>query len=166
MKKIVNTSFEEQPGDRENKEITCHIDEMEVLTANELRIGNYVKYFDKYCKVEQIKHENSKYYIWAKPQQGTIYNVIDAFEPILLTPEILEKAGFFKQDYETWGIKIDLNAKIDFYTGWFMIWEQQGQYSTSMGDYRNDTNANFKYLHQLQNLYFAITNTELEINLD
>jgi hypothetical protein len=35
-KEIVNISFEEQPGDKENKEITCHIDYIETEDLDNL----------------------------------------------------------------------------------------------------------------------------------
>lgn len=70
------------------------------------------------------------------------------FEPIELTEEILLKCGFV--DYDCWlqkeGIQL-FNIRNLYYRGNFPI------------------KADIKYLHQLQNLYFALTNEELNVQL-
>ena len=74
---------------------------------------------------------------------------------IPLTEELLIKCGFEKQ--MSWTFKIDLigNKYLVYYLG------EKG-WSIGNKDY---SDFDCKYLHQLQNLYFALTNKELEVNL-
>ena len=90
--------------------------------------------------------------------------VFDKIEPIPLTPEILEKLGFehtrsdwFDKKYFTDCIeaaevmKITINA----ITGRCAIMDTDLDGTPAM------TGIEIKYLHQLQNLYFSLTGTEL-----
>lgn len=83
---------------------------------------------------------------------------------IPLTPEILEKAGFVvegtgsvkrytKLDFEGTGLVID--AEDGVVSVWVQIW--------SSWDYIDHKSR--LYLHEVQNLYFALTKEELEITL-
>jgi len=117
------------------------------MKASELRIGNYVKYL--------TLNGNSE----------ILANGIYLFElgelelgPILLTKEWLLKFGFYKElrDSGEAGFfmsKNDCNVIIkDFGDGFIFIWEL-----SFMG-------KPIKYVHQLQNLYFALTGEELIYN--
>jgi hypothetical protein len=117
-----------------------------MIKANELRIGNW-------------------YFEFGMPRQATgllIYKLesirirdkiaID-ISPIPLTPEILEKCGF--REY-----------------GPFSPWLTLGSFSWSDPagiSYEIDEESamldHIKYLHQLQNLYYAVTGEELTITL-
>lgn len=72
-------------------------------------------------------------------------------KPIPLTPEVLEKAGF-KQFEISWDLLI-------YYPDIYLRYENG---SIKMG-IKHDTKV--KHLHSLQNLIFALTGEELEINL-
>ena len=115
-----------------------------MIKANELRIGNWV---------------NDKIGLVTIGENGKI-NFADVYEPIPLTPEILEKCGFktnklqnlFKRVKEkTEGMKSEIHLG-DYYD------ERKYYYLVGL-------NIRIIYLHQLQNLYFALTNEELIINL-
>lgn len=111
--------------------------------ACELRIGNYVR-FDDMCAsnfhvLDEVPKQEDELYIW--------------IEPIPLTEEWLLKFGFVKSD--EWYILNGYYASFDAdYPLWF---GQQGccQYDT--------IKDGVKYVHELQNLYFALTNEELEL---
>lgn len=80
-------------------------------------------------------------------------------EPIQLTPEILKKCGFEKTDDVFHLLKIKGMGVIQ--------WGDDG--SIGVGDSDDKflfaSNKNVcKYLHQLQNLYFALTGEELTYN--
>lgn len=113
-----------------------------VLDAKELRIGNFV-----YCKIydKQIKMESffGLCNIESRP---------DLFEPIPLTEEWLLKLGFTKL-YGCFGFETQ--------RGNFIIEEDLCEIT---GDY-NDIGfmAPCGYVHQLQNLYFALTGSELTV---
>jgi hypothetical protein len=108
-----------------------------MIPQNELRVNNWVYDTD----------------IPGNSQLKTGFDIAfhERFEPIPLTPELLEKAGFKKGEYTF--------AKMDFTLN----------YNSDLGDYRyrrQDGGAtSIIHLHQLQNLYFALTGEELEITL-
>lgn len=82
------------------------------------------------------------------------YNYNDSlFDPILLTEDILLKCGFVAHDMADLGIwcglRINDEITLSFDNG--RIW---------IGQFETHTES----VHQLQNLYFALTDTELEIN--
>jgi hypothetical protein len=120
------------------------------MKANELRIGNWVKHpaavwshrteVQGYGYVEFQWEEHD----WAGIAECTI-NLEDV-KPIPLTEEWLLKFGF---EYS------DLNGD----SGLWKIppFQIYGKYNQFLYDYRLDVN----YVHQLQNLYFALTGEEL-----
>lgn len=123
------------------------------MTANELRIGNYVYYNDKVISI--APHAiNEFYYIGDTHSESLVDR--RCYEPIELTEEILLKCGF---------ILLDKNYDIQDFNVY------------KLGDFTYNTSHNVfwfnniysfnqpKYLHQLQNLYFALTGYELEIQL-
>lgn len=94
---------------------------------------------------------------------------LDDIEPIHLTPEILEKCGFEKT--------IDIIGKskteyIDYRSGGFVLFYLpkglvEVEFWNKGIETINDRHyiGAWQYLHQLQNLFFSLTNTELTINL-
>lgn len=86
--------------------------------------------------------------------------------PIPLTPELLEKCGFEKfpydaddEDVEYWILKLPESGQISYYKpGEFFVSD------THSPDFYG-AKVNITHLHQLQNLYFALTGEELQINL-
>jgi hypothetical protein len=121
------------------------------MKANELRIGSWVKHpaavwshrteVQGYGYVEFQWEEHD----WAGIAECTI-NLEDV-KPIPLTEEWLLKFGF---EYS------DLNGD----SGLWKIppFQIYGKYNQFIYDYRLDVN----YVHQLQNLYFALTYEELQ----
>jgi hypothetical protein len=124
--------------------------ETQTILANELRIGNWVNtsveptLLTDYNKVKEITSdalvcENVGACDWSD------------ITPIPLTPEILEKAGF-EDDLPWKKNNFCLDSECRFHvvdgTGYGVIIARQ-----------------IKFVHQLQNLYFALTGEELEINL-
>ena len=120
------------------------------MEAKELRIGNYIMFSDNngisYRKISCIKINEFGFY---SDIDGVNLGIC---KPIPLTEEWLLKFGFVEsQDIDTiFGLKLN-----DFwYINEFQI--------------RNKFNAillevELKYVHQLQNLYFALTNEELTL---
>ena len=113
------------------------------MKAQELRIGNYLKK-DVVVKIDA----KIIFDIWIEAED---------YEPIPITEEWVLKFGFYKElrDSGEAGFfmsKNDCNVIIkDFGDGFLFIWEL-----SFMG-------KPIKYVHQLQNLYFALTSEELEI---
>jgi len=128
-----------------------------MVNANELRIGNWVQApLGEFMQVQIIGHEDNPDYVFARNKEGFGQN---AFSPIPLTEDILVKAGFEKSKDDgklfLFGV---LSYSMIYNT--VSIFQEQDDFSFSIG-----IADSIKHLHQLQNLYFALTQTELTINL-
>ncbi|OPC36155.1 hypothetical protein [Elizabethkingia miricola] len=112
------------------------------MEIKELRLGNYVKYERNsvYFTVESIEFVNN------------LVNATDIeyLEPISLTEEWLLKFGFEKSESLSNCTKITNGYKFDFAGGEVLYLD-----SIRL--------KHIKYVHQLQNLYFALTGEELTI---
>ena len=119
------------------------------MKTYELKIGNLVK-----CKTSNdsgiytvlaLDGLNLKVYL-SEPRSK--WHTEDLIKPIPLTEEWLLKFGYTEEDFETGKIIIvtENNKLIGFIIN---------KYSYS---------PIIKYVHQLQNLYFALTGTELILN--
>lgn len=118
------------------------------MKSNELRIGNYVEGY------------NGKVFQWSLFDFATCNNDVNADEigkPIPLTEEWLIKFGFEK------------DKKLEHLLCKYPIVVNTGNHNIiSLGQPHQETNRIFPYqmnmsVHQLQNLYFALTGEELKI---
>lgn len=119
------------------------------MTANELRIGNWVI---------ETKIGNPVYIRGGGIQMFEENRI--TLEPIPLTEEWLLKFGFKKAspsennydnnsayEIESWG-KVALRSGVLVSDEWYFL---------------DGMTSEIKYVHQLQNLYFALTGQELEV---
>lgn len=119
------------------------------MKATELRIGNYVYYKCNIEKCFALRNSGVDFYRGKTKNgittQGYIY---DAIQPIPLTEEILLKCGYATCSFR------DNHFVIKGHTIWkcndLFICDKNG--------------IVLKYLHQLQNLYHALTGEELTVN--
>jgi len=127
-----------------------------MIKAHELRVGNWVKNkIDTYVKVLNIQEETINQIF---DDDGVVGSYrIDYFEPIPLTPEILEKCGLSNVWIKESWIIVEDRFDLELF-GYAM--KVRNSSHTKEIEF-----AYFKYLHQLQNLYFALTGEELIINL-
>lgn len=117
----------------------------EEIDSKSLMIGNYIDYMGHYEIVDTISDAG-----------GFINNELrEAFKPIPITPEILEKAGF---DY------------VEELAGWadanHCIFEMKDEWR--FDPYcTNDEHLQLmiKYVHQLQNLVFILSGSPLNLTL-
>lgn len=124
-----------------------------MIKLNEVREGNW------------IKLDNAK--VWRKIWDGKEYKVDidvlleissheDYYSPIELTSEILTKCGFdwsiYHQAFHKEGFELDMN---ECYPKGYALCRFK----------RNDEPVvpNILYLHQLQNVYYSLTGSELEV---
>ena len=127
------------------------------MTTPELRIGNYISLKSREAKVAQIYYDGILAYD-LEETQDTIES-LERLEGISITENWLIELGFTKiviQDEEYFFI----SDKDEFTLRWTpfktkMIPEYNGR--------RFIPGYNLKYVHQLQNLYFALTGGELTI---
>ncbi|MES2382337.1 MAG: hypothetical protein V4538_14925 [Bacteroidota bacterium] len=119
------------------------------LSEKDLRIGNYVL-AGKMTEPIQV------HTIGFELREGSMINThipIEHIHPIPLSPEILDKCGFTWYDNDWYETKSKIHLSVELFTGY--IYFGKGEYLYK---------AEIKYLHQLQNLYFALTGTELTYN--
>ena len=131
-----NTPFKENWN---NKQIT--------MKASELRIGNWV-WNDVQEIPVQVDVRIISQQTYRKPNQGL-------WEPIPLTEEWLLKFGFaekYKSASNRWNIK------------GFELHDCEDDHGDLKGDFMYKFQLHVKYVHQLQNLYFALIGQELTIN--
>lgn len=116
-----------------------------MIQANELRVGNWVEFSTGVDGRRNYKCQ------WLP----NYFNLEDLDEPypITLTTGILEKCGFTSCPYDK-GLMYCPKRYYQIYLGYPLVFRTPG---TSL--------ANVQYLHQLQNLYFALTGTELNYKL-
>lgn len=116
-----------------------------MIKANELRLGNWVDLFDS---------ETGHNFVQATYSLLNAENFID---PIPLTPEILERCGFNFDE-------VQMNIPGHDYE---FVFDKDGLKYGYHGEdgFIRETRQPMLYLHQLQNLYFALTGEELEIKL-
>lgn len=127
------------------------------LKKTELRIGNYIEFDGLICIVETIDEQGATVTI-PKTKENEWIDLFQ-FSHITLTEEWFLKLGFiiryFNEDKNKplWW-KVENNRHIEFYfekqVNAYVFMINNMQYSIEI-----------KYVHQLQNLYFALTNTEL-----
>lgn len=130
-----------------------------MIKANELRIGNYLTAGGGPIMVDAIcDYANPKFkLVSAKSETMGVELPFDAFDPIPLTPEILEKSGFTEDRIGRYCLE---RLTISKDSCWW--------YSIDCTDYDGDTGTvltEITQLHQLQNLYFSLTGEELDIKL-
>jgi|SRR5690348_6430945 len=138
-----------------------------MIKATELRIGSWVRHkrsdddFYRDYLIAGIDLSNNGFIIAILENGSDFYRMAGHddgdLQPIPLTPEILERCGFdgeanldFKGDLSGQTLHIHSLGIAYLY----------GQDSCTAGQ---AFTFNCKYLHQLQNLYFALTGEELEI---
>ena len=131
------------------------------MKANEHRIGNLVNY--KYYNPNPNNTEwlftaveivgiNQSTFIFKHLNSKTKYK-IGELHPIPLTEEWLLRFGFEKPAHSWNGDVFHLSEWDAFPLHWAVAMNKNGAMLV----------LKLKYVHQLQNLYFALTNQELEI---
>ena len=138
-----------------------------MIDANELRRKNYVYYGpdNELACVSQITKDLIGFMCGDSDS-------CDQINPIPLTEEILLKCGFERCNENRYKFYIHgvnyISLHLDYLiekNEWF-----EGSFSVSFREKSlspnfEGSNLCYRYLHQLQNLYFALTGKELEINL-
>jgi hypothetical protein len=127
------------------------------MKAEELRIGNWIRYAGNEIELTRQKFKLCVFTL----------GLDELHEPIPLTEEWLVKFGFNYEDpliygKSGWYLKLknqDLPS--------FIFFNNHLQCSLFISSSFNmcfiDTNGHCEHVHQLQNLYFALTGTELTI---
>lgn len=123
------------------------------MQVNEIRIGNLTKQGE----IVQIRENSARVeYLFEGILKQSYVNYIN-LEPIPLTEEILLNCGFELINNEFYRTK---NHELNLF--WTV---NKNKMIPEYTEKRLVTGYDFKHLHQLQNLYFALTGKELEIKL-
>ncbi len=132
---------------------------MTMINDNELRLGNYVYYGESIRQITMLQHSPQRMAIGV----DNLITLHERISPIPLSGELLVKCGFVLKNeddfFPYYRIKhTRINELVEYKFDISTIGDDEWRWI--------DGNANvpFYYLHQLQNLYFALTNSELPIN--
>lgn len=131
------------------------------MQAKELRIGNILIYNEQTVRVMGISGRKIELGYFTD-SLGFERNIDDPnLKPIALTTEILEKAGFVKDaEYS----EVFRMKHTDHDARYLLYLTHVHQVEICVHGY-SANNAPCQYLHTMQNLYFALTATELNIEL-
>ena len=124
-----------------------------MINPGELRIGNLLKINDLFVTVNRIEKDR----FWATYKERLFFRS-DECSSIPLTEDVLLKCGFRKLKLEGY----DVHFK---YTHPKLHSSITAIYNADFSMKLDDVARGIKYLHQLQNLFFTLTNVELELNL-
>lgn len=123
------------------------------VSTLELRLGNWIL-FKHYYQVQVTKLEEDFFTACNEQEVFVDWEENEECSGIPITHELLEKCGFNHELNQPWNIG---GFIIDFRkTKWCYLVD------TSTYEEGLHTIATFTYFHELQNLYFALTGTELE----
>ena len=119
-----------------------------MIQSKELRIGNLV--FDHLGRVQKVAETRSDAYICYLSNGAKLKYKLNTTQPIPLTEEWLLNFGFKLNgiNYELPNFRFHINKPLN-YDGFVFC------------DNYNVITEKIKYVHQLQNLYFALTGEEL-----
>lgn len=125
------------------------------MEAKELMIGNYV--YEEYGGIYEVININSEGFDYLDLKKPTFKALgrfdLSSIKGLPLTEQWLLKFGFKQEKNKYWFSNevISISVHKD---GYYNIWGNSGREIARKG---------IKYVHQLQNLYFALTNKELAI---
>ena len=130
-------------------------------------IGNWVydpisKEYGRLVAIEYSEKGRPIVDIGAEDESYTVsFSSCDCIDPIPLTPEILEKCGFvYRRNFNDYAIpfksmRFAIAKSIFDETGtWYLC------------DYKANHSVEFQYVHQLQNLFWIITGTDLPLTFN
>jgi len=119
------------------------------MTPQELRIGNYVHTDDVFNGMIESISMTGKACCWGRDENWHPTDALDSYghhriSPVPITEEWLKRFGFEKDNNFTWlTVEMNIQQRVDG----FYIW---------LG-----SDLKIEHVHQLQNLYFALTGEEL-----
>lgn len=135
-----------------------------MIHVNELRIGNWVYSPDGYpMQIDAIDNQSGTVSLITS-ETGSLEYEISAIKKIELSPKLLEKIGFESKVFcdKKSIVYSHKNSPVLFIDDTGL----DGHFSLFMYFIGGIHTKNLSYLHDLQNLVFALTKKELEIDLN
>lgn len=130
------------------------------MEARELRIGNWVNPIGVPVQVEGIEKYDDKEFvkIW-----GGEWHHLSAIDPIPLTEDWFNKFGFIKDNNGSYWVNLQTHylSLIPSYGFWYPTYAELPEMSHE--DEQMVNLNTIEFIHQLQNLYFALTGKELTL---
>jgi hypothetical protein len=124
-----------------------------MIQPEELRIGNVIFINDSLRTVEGIVGDQ----VWFKKEKHLSQDLIINCNPVPLTEGWLLRMGFDKKPWSEYLLNLgdmEVHARKTNNGTWLEL----------MINYENASVSHISYVHQLQNLYYALTGTELKID--
>lgn len=134
------------------------------MEARELRFGNYIRYFKKDVSVLLLKKEGTTPYIGCSFDIKSLiysYNEQDAYDGIPITNDWLVKLGFKRNPNDYFELRANellCFTKSDLWEYLFVSFDHEDDI-----EFEEIAFKHIKFVHQLQNLYFALTGLELTL---
>lgn len=140
---------------------------MDKINAQELRIGNWIYIELPMLPIWQMHNVMAQDI--ADLAKGEMQKRGVKIYPIPLTPELLERCGFVKDgDFDNHSIDYYRNGCIHIqfpnYEGWDISYVWRDNVIDEKG-MRKQYDITLTSLHQLQNLFFALTGEELNVKM-
>lgn len=133
------------------------------MKANELRIGNLIQANGPVMEVKAITKHDVELYLHGCESDNWDED-LENCTGILLTPEILERCGFWKNKMGEYCIEVyDIATHLELMEGKYNFYYPQFTQTPEGSDERTVFFNRINSLHQLQNLIFALTNEELKV---
>jgi hypothetical protein len=131
------------------------------MKASDLRIGNYLLFVNKLQEVSSIHSDNTIRLRKTKNDNCHGCYSVDsiAINPIPLTEELLLTFGF---EYHSFDKNYVIKNK-DGYCNSIKKYDGEWCYNNDISDANCYFIRELKYIHQLQNLYYALNEEELTI---
>lgn len=147
-----------------------------MIQANEFRCGNKLLFLGEIVTFKNITEFRDADVFWVKTFERHDEYKSFHFKPIELNEEILLKCGFEKERkpdkcnmYSLNGLRLfmwfDKNHNFDYITanGERVVYESRKRYKFYLIEIGNE--IEIKSLHHLQNLYWCLVGSELNVNL-
>lgn len=128
------------------------------MKATELRIGNYVECVDGIDQISEIRETGVKLLKFNAHEPENLIHYFDWIKPLPITQEWLERFGFVYDNDED---ELILDDKLG--VSLMCAHDSIVYYKGNLEPLWVDVLLNIEYVHQLQNLYFALTGNELTI---
>jgi len=140
------------------------------MKAKNLRIGNYLIYDKKIIYISEITKQGIGMYDGYGLDKNSPF---ECLKPIILTEEWLRNFGFEGSDMDMWiilplGNELELHIDCVF-EGKFenaCLTKGRTDFGIPGKDYKFAYLNDCKYVHSLQNLFFALTGSELSLKTE
>lgn len=129
------------------------------VSVTETRVGNLI--FNDYGEIQPIYGVDEKSILTKVEENG--WSICFKPKGIPITEERLLKIGFIKKD-KIWSDK-SISENLFFKENYFIEFSREGILFCQL-HYSGDAwfLKNIEYIHQLQNLYFALKSSELQVS--